>query len=188
MENPFIPKQSRLNLHRLAQDSEIHYRYKMEKNPAYLQLVAYSIIINPKKRQIYIAQRISGDERLLNTYCLGFGGHVSENDIDYSTLLDPITNTAIRELREELTIKKKILDLTPIGYVRDLKSTTNEHLGIVYYLEAASVFIREKDKLRGFWVSYEELKNVYYSKLESWSKYILDYIYESDFYRKKFNF
>jgi len=185
---PFIPHTPLFDKYDMIAASELQLRKDMEKNPAYLQLVAYTIIINPLKQQIFLAQRISGDERLLNTYCLGFGGHVSAEDIHVEICSNPIDNAAIRELREELFIKKKNLNLKQLGYVRDLNSTTNEHIGIVYYLETGSVFVREKDKLKGLWVSYDDLKNIYYHKLESWSKYILDYIYESKYYQKTFNF
>lgn len=159
-----------------------------ENNQLLTQLVSYTLILNPKSKKIFIAQRISGDERLQNSFCLGFGGHVSIEDFSLQFGSDPIRNAAIRELREELFIQNKNLDIKHLGFTRDLKSSTNEHLGIIFVMITGSARIRETDKLRGFWISYDELINEYYSLLESWSKHSFDYIYESPILSKKYGF
>ena len=92
------------------------------------------------------------------------------------------------EIREELEIRARKLNLNHIGYVRDLSSSTSEHLGVIYYIDTGSVFIREKDKFEGRWISYDELKEVYYGKLESWSRYSIDYLYESEIFHNLLNF
>ena len=59
---------------------------------------------------------------------------------------------------------------------------------IMFDLEDA-VSLKEKDKFScAKWVNYEEFKQKYYFKLETWSKAIFDYIYEDEYYRKLFNF
>ena len=91
-------------------------------------------------------------------------------------------------MREELFIQNKNLDIKHLGYTRDLTSSTNEHLGIIFIMITGSARIRETDKLRGFWISYDELINEYYGLLESWSKHSFDYVYESPILAKKYGF
>lgn len=174
----------------LCLSGSIEKRSLAEGNQFLLQIVSYTLILNPQKRKIFIAKRISGDERLKNSFCLGFGGHVSLEDFsipaEYSS--DPIMNAAIRELREELNIKNKTLNIEHLGFTRDLTSSTNEHLGVIFVLTTGSASIKETDKLTGFWISYDKLKEEYYGKLESWSKHILDYIYESKSLAEKYGF
>ena len=166
---------------------EVQDRDKMEGNPLYLQIVCYTFLINPKTKKIFIAKRISGDERLQDKYCIAFGGHVNTDDLQ-PLFYNPIVNSARRELREELTIRNKTIDLKHIGYVRDLNSDTSEHIGVVFYMTTGSASIKEKDSLEGKWVTYDELKFNYYHLLESWSKAILDYIYNNQYFRRVFNF
>lgn len=174
----------------LCLSGSVEDRSLAEGNQLLVQIVSYTLILNPKKRKIFIAKRISGDERLRNSFCLGFGGHVDLKDFSipakYSP--NPIINAAIRELREELNIKNKILDVEHLGYTRDLTSSTNEHLGVIFVLTTGSANVKETDKLTGFWISYDKLKDEYYNKLESWSKHALDYIYETDYLAKKYGF
>lgn len=175
------------DLNTMIMDSEPRLRSEMEGNSLYQQLVAYTIIINPKKQKVFCAERIGGEPRLIGSYCLGFGGHVDIEDFDL-TNTNQIQKTAIRELREELYIHNKELCLKHIGYVRDMTSNTSDHIGVIFLLETGSAFIKEKELLDGKWVSYEDFKSMYYSKLESWSKYIIDYLYETPEWKKYLNF
>ena len=160
-------------------------RDDVEGSPIYVQIVAYTLVFDSVRKRIFCARRKSGDERLKDSYCLGFGGHVNIDDLN---LTDTVGATARRELREELEIRARKLNLNHIGYVRDLSSSTSEHLGVIYYIDTGSVFIREKDKFEGRWISYDELKEVYYGKLESWSRYSIDYLYESEIFHNLLNF
>lgn len=160
-------------------------RDNVEGSPIYVQIVAYTLVFDSVRKRIFCARRKSGDERLKDSYCLGFGGHVNIDDLN---LTDTVGATARRELREELEIRARKLNLNHIGYVRDLSSSTSEHLGVIYYIDTGSVFIREKDKFEGRWISYDELKEVYYGKLESWSRYSVDYLYESEIFHNLLNF
>jgi predicted NUDIX family phosphoesterase len=61
-------------------------------------------------------------------------------------------------------------------------------LGIIYLLDTGAVSIKERNKLVGRWVTYEELKSSIYHKLESWSRYALDFIYEDEYFHKNLGF
>lgn len=185
---PFFNSSENIHLksYDYIKNGSLRPRNKIEGNFAFVQIVAYTIVLDSVRKRAFVAKRISGDKRLQDSYCLGFGGHVDSQDFNNDTY--PILNTAIRELREELVIKKKKLDLQFLGYVRDIKSATSEHLGFVYLLDTGSVSIKEKDKLVGRWVTYDELKSSIYPRLESWSRYALDYLYESEIFHKNLNF
>jgi predicted NUDIX family phosphoesterase len=167
--------------------SEPRLRDEIEGNMAFQQLVAYTVVFHPTLEKVFIAERISGEERLIGSYCLGFGGHVSDTDISF-TYMDPISNAAVRELREELEIKNKSIFLNNLGYVRDIQSKTADHIGIVFLTILGAVSVKEKENLKGKWVTYDELKSNYYHKLEGWSRYILDYLYEDKYWSNKLKF
>ena len=101
-----------------------------------------------------------------------------------------LTNAAIRELSEEIRFYKKdpFKTLTMIGFVRDMESETREHLGAAFLLVAGKATIKEENNLQGRWVSYDDLKNKYYEGLETWSRYILDYIYENNTWSQRLRF
>lgn len=172
----------------LSTDAAIVNRDEAEGNDLYTQLVAYTVIVNPDSKKIFIAKRIGGEKRLLNSYCLGFGGHVNICDSIHND--DMIRHAAIRELTEEVQFyKQDVFSLMPmVGFVRDMESPTREHLGAVYLVIAGKATTKEISNLDGFWVSYEDLKNRYYERLESWSRYILDYIYEDPVWAEKLKF
>ena len=194
---PFIRKifvsdnQCNIRETELCLEADFLNRDIAEKDNTMLQLVSYTMVINPKAKKIFVAQRTSGEERLKNTYCIGFGGHVEIQDYKIldNEIPNPILKCAKRELREELRIKNKYLEFNHLGFTRDLSSPTSEHLGSIYYVITGSASLKEKDKFScAKWVNYEEFKQKYYFKLETWSKAIFDYIYETDYYRKLFNF
>ena len=149
------------------------YRYDAEYNYSLTQLIPYVIIVNEAQNQLFVTQRIAGEERLISEFSLGCGGHVNPCDFSNNTML----TAAKRELQEELDIK--LLEGTSLqiyGTVRDYNSTTKEHLGLVYLVTASDVKIREKDTLRGQWMNMSDLVMNYY-KFESWARHIIDHLF-----------
>lgn len=152
---------------------QLFLRCDAEYNPAMIQLIPYIIVVNKAHDKIYVTKRIAGEERLKDTLALGCGGHI--NACDYGH--DIITNAALREMNEELNIRlAKDTTLETIGTVRDFQSSTCEHLGIVMVATAGSVSVKEKDNLKGIWMTFEELKQNY-SQFESWARHIIDYAF-----------
>ena len=112
---------------------------------------------------------------------------VGDYQFEAEEMPNPFVKCATRELLEELKMKEKSIGLHHLGFARDLSSSTKEHIGSIYYLLASSVSIKEKDSFSfGRWVGYEEFKDKYYFKLESWSRAVFDYIYEDEYYSKLF--
>jgi len=149
-------------------------RSDAEYNPAMIQLIPYIIVTNKAHDKLYVTKRIAGEERLKDSLALGCGGHINPCDCGR----DLIMKAAFREMNEELNIRMaKNTNIIQIGTVRDLESKTNEHLGIVMLVTAGSVSVKEKENLKGLWMTYDELV-ANYSHFESWAKHILDYMFE----------
>lgn len=160
---------------RLATCGKYVLRSDAEYNDALVQPIPYILVTNKAKNKYYVTERLAGDERLKDSIALGSGGHI--DPVDHGKAINLIEAAAHRELNEELKIQLvKDTDYECIGTVRDLTSETHEHLGIVYMVQAAHVSVKEKDKLKGRWMTLQELINEY-NKFESWARYIIDYLY-----------
>ena len=60
----------------LCLDADFIPRNEAEGSESCLQLVSYTILLNPAKQEIFVAKRKGGDKRLSKSYTIGFGGHV----------------------------------------------------------------------------------------------------------------
>lgn len=147
-------------------------RSDAEYNPALQQLIPYVIILNSTGTKYYVSRRIAGEERLQGSYSLGFGGHIDLIDGSQNVILKAFE----RELNEEVFIKRKKEPAKFLGYVRDLESSTKDHLGFVFTVSARSVKIKEDNVLEGCWMTLQELVDNYH-KFEGWAKYIIDYLF-----------
>ena len=148
------------------------FRYDAEYDSAFQQIIPCALMANHDETQYYVAHRIHADDRFFDTYMITFGGHVSPVD---NRVAMPIFSGLMRELREELNYTQlKGTRECLLGTVRDIAS---DHFGLVYKFQIQKkVSINEKDKLRGQWMSMDDLyKN--YHKFESWSRYIIDHLY-----------
>lgn len=149
-------------------------RWEVEGEPSLQQIIPYFVVFNEDETKVFVAKRLDGDARLTGKMSLGFGGHIDECDGYDQCVLKALT----REMWEELEINP-VTRATYMGTIRDIASSTNDHFGLVFNVKAieGQVFIKETDKLRGEWMTFEELFDNY-SKFENWSKYIIDYFYE----------
>lgn len=152
------------------------FRYDAEYNTFFQQVIPYVVLTDKKKEKFYISKRISGEERLVNQLSIGFGGHINPCDGYY----DPLEKCIARELNEEVSARYIKEPLSLLGTVRDMSSSTNDHIGVVFLKRVsnkATIKIREKDKLKGQWMTMNDLYDNYGS-FESWGKYIIDYLYQ----------
>jgi len=155
------------------------FRHDAEYNPTMQQLIPYIIVMNNDGSNVFVTERIAGEERLQGSLALGCGGHI--NPVDSN---DVILDAATREMNEELNVKEP----TPFvhyGYVRDLTSATNDHTGLVLITRAIGdeVDVRETESLRGRWMTLNELVSNY-GRFESWAKHIIDHWYQTHSFNK----
>ncbi|TPF18091.1 NUDIX domain-containing protein [Priestia megaterium] len=148
-----------------------------EINEEYKQPIPYVVI--KRGNQVFGYARLSGggESRLHNSWSLGYGGHA--NPTDDEKFEDVIMTNLQRELEEELDIQATSRNLNLIGLINDDENEVGRvHLGLLYTLELdseATIEVREKDQIEGFWLDIKDLKNEdVYPKLESWSQFVAD--------------
>lgn len=148
-------------------------RADAEGNVSMLQIIPYALIRDTEGRY-FISKRIKGDERLQGSLSIGFGGHINPVDKPF-----PVWNGLTRELHEELDFSSIVqpCSISAIGTVRDVTSSTPDHIGIVYEVtvdssDADELKIRETDILSGEWMTMQQLIQNY-SRFESWAQLII---------------
>ena len=150
-----------------------------EGHPEVQQLIPY-ILIRNQEGEYMVARRTdkTSEERWHNTISIGFGGHINPCD-GYKEVL---FQGAARELLEEVYLSH-FKPMKFLGYVRDMNSGINDHLGCVFLIDdidKKETSIKETDKLIGDWLSRSELIE-HYGKLETWAKHITNYLVENSF-------
>lgn len=150
------------------------YRYDVEGEPSMQQIVPYILILNEDEDKVFATKRIIGDARLQGKLSIAYNGHIDSSDGTREVLF----KAAVRELFEAVQVDI-LKPFKIIGYVRDLTSLANDHTGVVIIATVTGgVTIRGDDTLIGEWMDLKGLINNY-EKLESWSKYIVDYFTEN---------
>lgn len=155
------------------------YRDDVEGKAEVQQIIPY-ILIRSIEGEYLVAKRTdkASEERWHNTISIGFGGHINPCDGNKEVLFQG----AARELLEEVSLSN-YNPMKFLGYVRDMGSGINDHLGCVFLIDNINkkeTSIREKDKLEGDWFTKQQLIE-HYGKLETWAKHITNYLVENSF-------
>lgn len=152
-------------------------REEVENDTSLRQIIPYVVI---KCHDMYFtSQRLGGDERLTGQYSIGTGGHVNLSDCvtNKSSCIDltpTIHQNIFRELLEETTLED--IDFSMLEYIGAFVDNSNDvskvHSCLLYVLDVGEqCAVREKNKLRGYWLTKDELfTKIDDDKLESWSK------------------
>lgn len=150
-------------------------RWEAEGDSSFQQIIPYFFVMNENETKVFVAKRIDGDSRLVDKLSLGFGGHIDSCDGYNQVVLKALT----REMWEELNIDP-ITKAIYMGTMRDMTSSTNDHLGLIFGVKAeeGKVSIKETEKLVGEWMTFQQLYDNY-SKFENWSKYLIDFFCET---------
>lgn len=147
-------------------------RYLAENDPTMKQLVGYTLLRQSGTHMIYVTERIAGDDRLIGMCSLGTGGHVEPGE--------ELHQAVMRELCEEVGVSQDdIRFYRTRGYIYDDSSEVNSvHFGVVPEVQVAlltDVQVQETEKLRGRWMTVEEIKGLRDAgRLESWSEIVFD--------------
>jgi predicted NUDIX family phosphoesterase len=158
-----------------------NYRYVLrteaEKNPALKQPIAYCIIVNPVRKELFAYKRseLEGDydeERLRGKWSIGIGGHIDRVDMAAE---NPIRASMLRELDEEIAwdgaSRPSIL-----GYINDEMNMVGKvHFGLLYKLdiEAREVKQRAREIAEARMLKVEEWRHMLRRKdivIEEWSR------------------
>lgn len=157
------------------------HRYCAEGNVSMQQIIP-CVVICDEDNNYLITKRLAGDERIKDKLSITIGGHMNPVD-GYGN--ESVYNCLLREVGEEtnlLDIYNEVSLLMQeriktIAYIRDLKSATSDHVGIVYCLKVSKdiknkLKIKETDTLKAQWMTPDELGDNYIS-FESWGQMII---------------
>lgn len=150
-------------------------RWQVEYDPSWRQLVSY--IVLRQDQQLFLTERLQaqGEARLHSLYSVGVGGHINSDDED-----QPLKSSWRRELTEELSLDWPLPQARPQALINDLSNeVSRDHLGILYVVSVppgGHVAIRETDKMRGRMMDLDLIDAQYYTRLESWSQLVLNFL------------
>lgn len=170
----FYPSNDTEALDKVVKNGQYMLRYKAENDNNFKQPIPYVIFRKKESGMLFCMERISGDSRLIGKKSLGVGGHV-DND-------EGIKSGLYREIYEEVGLEKKeINSLKFLGFILDESNDVGSvHLGLLFVAEIdenMDLQCREKDTLRGFFASRQDLANYSVNnQLETWSVIALNYI------------
>lgn len=183
-----IPKDNFINCFYLSNEyllfkelfgQQYKLRYEAELDNNYKQPIPYVIFKKQNKNEFFCMERIDGDSRLIGKKSLGVGGHV-----DYP---ENIETALYREIAEEVGLSKNdIIALDFKGLILDESNSVGSvHIGLLFIAtvdDSIDMYCLENDKLKGYFINYQQLTEFYYSKvLETWSEIALKNIIGSKF-------
>lgn len=166
---------------RILSNFEYMRRSVVEADPTYKQPVAYSMVVNPNLKQVFVYQRSALDERysekrLQGKWSWRIGGHIEKID---AVKGNPIYVSMLRELGEEIELVD-IPDLKVLGYINsDADDVGKVHFGILYVVETGAKIVKSKDPEidDGSLRAIEELEVICFLSefaVEGWSRIALD--------------
>ena len=157
-------------------------RADAEEDITFQQIIPYVLVTDEAHEKFFATRRIAGESRLLGRLSLGIGGHINPIDWQnancafFQTHREMVLRGMAREIREEMTGFEHTKQPKPYGTVRDLGSSTPDHIGIVFTMiaqEPDEIGIRETDTLEPVWMTKKELVQNY-EKFESWAQMIIE--------------
>ncbi len=165
-----------------------NYKYvkrgEAEKDETLKQPIGYSILIDGKGR-VFAYQRAKKDDnytetRLQGKWSWGVGGHVDKVD-DVNE--NPIKESVMRELEEEVVIEEEIEEIKVLGYINDDSDSVGRvHFGVLYMIKVkGDVMAGDGEITNEGFRSVEQLKEIVNDKevtVEEWSKIALELLEE----------
>lgn len=139
------------------------------------QLIPY-IVIQSDTLKYFVYQLNKPDKKQYeNTMTIGIYDHIKYED----GLKDPVFKAAVRCLFDNVDLQV-INTFEFKGYVREMNSNTNDHLGIVFKISDVpedSITVKNFNFI-GRWMTQKELIE-HYGKFESWSKHLIDFMVDN---------
>lgn len=153
-------------------------RRNAEEDESVIQLVSVFVVQHENKYLTFKRTKRLPESRLHGFYSIGFGGHISPEDLmPLFNIFDPATDDIfiIRELSEELRLKNKpMIKFRGLLY-DDSRPVSKIHLGIVYdtFLKDVNYEIGEKGFLMD--PKFEDINSVWnrMDDFENWSQIII---------------
>jgi len=146
-----------------------NYQFKrrgdVETDPSFKQIIPYIIFNFENKYFVYKYIGGAGEQRLVDSYQIGIGGHINEIDgANPSTGSGQDKNILekgmMREWEEEVDFKGNILDKKIVGILNDdSRPVEAVHLGLVYQFtgDSPEISIKENEKMEGELVEVKDI-------------------------------
>lgn len=153
--------------HRIEKNSFFKERDLVESDFSIKQIIPYVIIFDRDMQRVFIYNRDGSEQRLVDLWSFGFGGHIKEGDIN-------IRNATYRELEEETTLRE--FNFQPFGFVNsDCDAVSRVHFGVVFYAAVSEMGLKGDENKLGIWLDLTELNRY---KFETWSEILKPVILE----------
>jgi predicted NUDIX family phosphoesterase len=156
----------------LATSGTFFPRDEVEEDPRYRQIIPYAVVT--RANEVFLVERLAAgsEARLHHRLSLGIGGHI--NPGVHPNARDAIEGALVRELREELHLGA--FTAAPVGLIHQTGGVSSVHTGVLYLVRTTGeVRVRETEKLRGAFVSWDEVASAY-ARLEGWSQAALRFL------------
>lgn len=161
----------------IKNNCEFKRRGDVEDDPSYQQIIPYIVFNFKDKYFIYKYLSKAGEQRLVDTYQLGIGGHINLVDEKSENALEA---GMMREWNEEVEFKGNILEKKLVGILNDdSRPVEKVHLGLVYNFvgDSPEISIRETDKMEGRLVDLKDIGEYIKGNLGIWVRLVYrDYL------------
>lgn len=167
---------------RILKNYEYMVRWEAEVNFDYKQPIWYAVVMNEKK-DIFVYKRWwsdsnAWDSRLHNKIAFWVWWHIEREDED---LENPISDSLIREIEEELNIKpENIKTSRVIWYINNESDEVSQvHIWVAYLVEVINdnFDLLDGELDNGEFIALEKLEKMVYSSdfdTEAWSKILFE--------------
>ncbi|OGZ64562.1 MAG: hypothetical protein A3A98_03335 [Candidatus Staskawiczbacteria bacterium RIFCSPLOWO2_01_FULL_40_39] len=139
-----------------------NYQFKrrgdVEQDPSWQQIIPYIVFNYQDKYFLYKYLPKAGEQRLVDTYQIGVGGHI--NEIDTNGASNVLEEGMMREWSEEVEYKGNVLEKKFIGLLNDdSRPVEAVHLGLVYNFvgDSPEISIKETEKMQGELVLLQDI-------------------------------
>ncbi len=142
----------------IKNNCEFKRRGDMENDSSFQQIIPHIVFNFQDKYFIYKYLPKAGEQRLVDTYQLGIGGHINKEDVGGEK--DVLENGMMREWNEEVDFKGNILEKKLVGILKDdSRPVEKVHLGLVYNFvgDSPEISIKETDKMEGELVDKKDI-------------------------------
>ena len=161
----------------INKNCEFKRRGDVENDSGFQQIIPYIVFNFQEKYFIYKYLPKAGEQRLVDTYQLGVGGHINPVDGESGNTLEA---GMMREWNEEVDFKGNILEKKMIGLLKDDSRPVEQvHLGLVYSFvgDSENIKIKETDKMEGQLVELKDIGKYIEGNLGIWVQLVYrDYI------------
>jgi len=151
-------------------------RPEAENNPAYKQIIPYSLIAFGNSVVYYVRGKKAGEQRLVAKGSIGIGGHMNESDESLFALDEQAYRVGVeREVNEEIKIDTQFDDRIVALLNDDTTDVGRVHLAIVHVFKLAEPKVEKREAMiTGLTFLTKEELVARRESLETWSQICVD--------------